>query len=210
RIAHWKTLNAGQACISVDYVLCPKNLQEDLIKSVIGVWHEVFGKDFRSSDSYGRIVSKKQFDRISKLLKAVEEQNKIVFGGKSEAGNLYVEPTIVTNVTERDELMQSEIFAPILPIINYETFDEALNIVNGQEHPLSVNLFSDNQDQINRVLKETRSGAVSVNDIASSVMNESLPFGGVGHSGMGRYHGKYSIEAFSHSRSVMIRNQAGL
>ncbi|KAG0314690.1 Aldehyde dehydrogenase, dimeric NADP-preferring [Dissophora globulifera] len=190
RIAHWKTLNAGQACISVDYVLCPKNLQEDLIKSVIGVWHEVFGKDFRNSDSYGRIVSKKQFDRISKLLKAAEKQNKIVFGGKSEAGNLYVEPTIVTDVTEHDELMQSEIFAPILPIINYETFDEALNIINGQEHPLSVNLFSDNQDQINR--------------------DESLPFGGVGHSGMGRYHGKYSIETFSHSRAVMIRNQSGL
>ncbi|KAG0314688.1 Aldehyde dehydrogenase, dimeric NADP-preferring [Dissophora globulifera] len=210
RIAYWKTWNTGQVCLAVDYVLCPKNLQEALIKNVIGTWHELFGKDFRNSDSYGRIVSKKQFDRISKLLVAAEEQNKIVFGGKSEAGNLYVEPTIVTKVTERDELMQSELFAPILPIITYETFDEALNIINGQEHPLSVNLFSDNQDQINRVLKETRSGAVNVNDIAASVTNESLPFGGVGHSGMGSYHGKYSIETFSHPRSVMIRNQAHL
>ncbi|KAG0285520.1 hypothetical protein BGZ98_005477 [Dissophora globulifera] len=86
--------------------------------------------------------------------------------------------------------MQSELFAPILPIISYETFDDALSIINGQEHPLNVNLFSDNQEQIDR--------------------DESLPFGGVGQSGMGRYHGKYTIETFSHSRSVMIRNQAHL
>ncbi|KAG0314687.1 Aldehyde dehydrogenase, dimeric NADP-preferring [Dissophora globulifera] len=209
-VAAQKTLNVGQVCLAVDYVLCPKHLQEDLIKNVIETWHELFGKDFRNSDSYARIISKRQFDRISKLLKAAEEQNKIVFGGKSEAGNLYVEPTIVTDVTEHDELMQSELFAPILPIITYETFDEALNIINGQEHALGLNLFSNNQVQIDRVLKETRSGAVNVNDVASCCANESLPFGGVGQSGMGRYHGKYSIETFSHSRSVMIRNQTHL
>ncbi|KAG0299226.1 Aldehyde dehydrogenase, dimeric NADP-preferring [Dissophora globulifera] len=190
RIAYWKSLNAGQVCLTVDYVLCPKNLQEDLIKNVIGTWHELFGKDFRKSNSYPRIVSKKQFDRISKLMESAKEQNKIVFGGKSEADNLYIEPTIVTDVTEQDGLMQCELFAPILPIINYETFDDALNIINGQEHPLNVNLFSNNQDQIDR--------------------DDCLPFGGVGQSGMGRYHGKYSIETFSHPRSVMIRDQAHL
>ncbi|KAG0314689.1 aldehyde dehydrogenase 3, member A2 [Dissophora globulifera] len=150
RIAYWKSLNAGQVCVAVDYVLCPKNLQEDLIKNVIGTWHELFGEDFRTSDLYPRIVSRRQFDRISKLMESAKEQNKIVFGGKSEAVNLYVEPTIVTDVTEHDELMQCELFAPILPIISYETFDEALSIINGQEHPLNVNLFSDNQEQIDR------------------------------------------------------------
>ncbi|KAG0304966.1 aldehyde dehydrogenase 3, member A2, partial [Dissophora globulifera] len=190
RIAYWKTANAGQVCISVDYVLCPKHLQDDLIKNVIGAWGVLFGNDFRASDMYPRIVSTRQFDRISKLMKAAEEQNKIVFGGKSEAGNLYIEPTIVTDVSEQDDLMQSELFAPILPIITYETFDDALDIINRQEHALSVNIFSDNQDQVDR--------------------DESLPFGGVGHSGMGNYHGKYSIETFSHQRAVMIRDQAHL
>ncbi|KAG0310366.1 aldehyde dehydrogenase 3, member A2 [Dissophora globulifera] len=190
RIAHWKSMNAGQVCLTVDYVLCPKHLQDELIKNVIGTWHHLFGQDFRTSDMYPRIVSTRQFDRISKVMTAAEKQNKIVFGGKSEAGNLYIEPTIVTNVSEQDDIMQSELFAPILPIITYETFDEALNIINRQEHALNVNLFSDNQDQVDR--------------------DESLPFGGVGHSGMGNYHGKYSIETFSHPRAVMIRNQANL
>ncbi|KAF8936259.1 aldehyde dehydrogenase isozyme 3 [Dissophora ornata] len=210
RIAHWKSMNCGQVCISVDYIICPKHLQEELIKNVIGYWHHLFGKDLRTSENYPRIINKRQFERLEKLLKAVKEQSKVVFGGRTDAENLFIEPTIATDVSLSDEIMKGEIFGPILPIITCEDLEGAIEIVNKMEHSLNLNLFSTNQEQIDKVLRETRSGSVSINDVASAYSNHSLPFGGVGSSGVGNYHGKYSFDTFSHKRAVMIRNLSHL
>ncbi|KAG0239255.1 aldehyde dehydrogenase 3 family member [Mortierella sp. GBAus27b] len=215
RIAFWKAANSGQICLTVNYILCPKRLQEPLIQYMVGTWKHLYGGDngqgdFQESPNYSRIINRRQFDRLERVLNKAKEQNKIVFGGKVDAKDLYIQPTIVTNVTLGDEIMKDELFGPLLPIIDCENVDDAIKIMNQQEHPLSVTLFSDNQADVDRVLKETRSGAVSVNDIAGHFPDESLPFGGVGFSGMGNYHGKYSIETFSHKRAVIIRNLAHL
>ncbi|KAK3818602.1 MAG: aldehyde dehydrogenase, dimeric NADP-preferring [Benniella sp.] len=212
-IAFWKAMNSGQVCLSVNYILCPKNLQEPLIQTIIGTWKHLFGGsngsgDFKDSADYPRIINKRQFDRLEKLLQKAKTQNTLVFGGKSDADELYMEPTIFTGVSVKDEIMKDEIFGPLLPIIDCETIDDAISIMNEQEHSLSVNVFTKNQEEINRLLLETRSGALNINDIAAHFGHDKLPFGGVGHSGVGGYHGKYSIETFSHKRAVMIRNLA--
>ncbi|KAF9343129.1 aldehyde dehydrogenase 3, member A2, partial [Mortierella sp. NVP85] len=164
--------------------------------------------DFKDSADYPRIINKRQFDRLEKLLQKAKAQNTLVFGGKSDADERYMEPTIFTGVSVKDEIMKDEIFGPLLPIIDCETIDDAINIMNEQEHSLSVNVFTKNQEEIDRLLLETRSGALNINDIAAHFGHDKLPFGGVGHSGVGGYHGKYSIETFSHKRAVMIRNLA--
>ncbi|KAK3835454.1 MAG: aldehyde dehydrogenase, dimeric NADP-preferring [Linnemannia gamsii] len=206
KIAGWKTGNCGQICLSVDYVLCPKHLQEPLIKAIIGTWQHLFGQNIKDNKSYPKIINKRQHARLEGLLKAVKAENKVVFGGNSDAENLYIEPTIVTGVSLKDTIMQDEIFGPILPIITSGSLAESINIINGGEHPLGLYLFSEDKDEVEEVLTKTRSGAAIVNDVASHFLNHSLPFGGVGNSGIGRYHGKYSIEAFSHQRAVMVRS----
>ncbi|KAF9350432.1 aldehyde dehydrogenase 3, member A2 [Mortierella sp. AD094] len=210
KIAMWKSTNCGQICISVDYVLCPKHLQEKLIQNVIATWKHRFGADPKTSDVYPRIVNKRQFDRLEKLLEAVKKQSTVAYGGRTDAAQLFIEPTIATNVSLSDEIMKGEIFGPILPIVACENIDQAINIINQQEHPLSLYLFSGDKEHSERLLRETRSGAVVVNDIGVHYGNLTLPFGGVGNSGMGNYHGKYSIETFSHARAVFVRPQAHL
>ncbi|KAF9110830.1 aldehyde dehydrogenase 3, member A2 [Mortierella sp. AM989] len=210
KIAVWKTINCGQLCITVDYVLCPSHLQEKFIEIVKATWKHRFGEDARASNVYPRIVSRRQFDRLEKLLEAIKKQNTVVAGGRTDASNLYIEPTIAANVSLDHEIMKSEIFGPILPIVTCDSLDNAIDIINKQEHPLSLYLFSNDKQQAERVLRETRSGAVVVNDIGAHISNHTLPFGGVGNSGMGNYHGKYSIETFSHQRAVFARSQPRL
>ncbi|KAF9436042.1 Aldehyde dehydrogenase, dimeric NADP-preferring [Entomortierella beljakovae] len=210
KVAAWKATNCGQICITVDYVLCPKHLQERFIQVVIGTWKHMFGEDIKNSERYPRIVNKRHFGRIEKILDASKKQNTLVFGGHTDVSKLYIEPTIFTNVSLSDEVMKDELFAPILPIVTSNSIEESISIINKNEHPLGLYLFSNNKDHIEKVLRETRSGAVVVNDVAAHFGNHSLPFGGVGNSGMGSYHGAYSIETFSHKRAVLIRAQANL
>ncbi|KAG9063690.1 aldehyde dehydrogenase 3, member A2 [Linnemannia hyalina] len=206
KIAGWKTANCGQICLTVDYILCPKDLQESLIQNIIGTWQHMFGANIKDNKSYPKIINKRQHARLEGLLKAVKAENKVVYGGNSDAENLYIEPTIVTGVSLKDTIMQDEIFGPILPIVTSESLTESINIINSGEHPLGLYLFTEDKQEVEEVLSKTRSGAAIVNDVASHFLNHSLPFGGVGNSGMGRYHGKYSIEAFSHHRAVMVRS----
>ncbi|KAF9543601.1 aldehyde dehydrogenase 3, member A2 [Mortierella hygrophila] len=206
KIAGWKTANCGQICLTVDYVLCPKDLQESLIQNIIGTWQHMFGANIKDNKSYPKIINKRQHARLEGLLKAVKAENKVVYGGNADVENLYIEPTIVTGVSLKDTIMQDEIFGPILPIVTSESLAESINIINSGEHPLGLYLFTEDKQEVEEVLSKTRSGAAIVNDVASHFLNHSLPFGGVGNSGMGRYHGKYSIEAFSHQRAVMVRS----
>ncbi|KAG0271011.1 aldehyde dehydrogenase 3, member A2, partial [Linnemannia exigua] len=206
KIAGWKTSNCGQICLTVDYILCPKHLQEPLIKAIIGTWKHLFGENIKDNKSYPKIINKRQHVRLEGLLKAVKAENKVVYGGNADVETLFIEPTIVTGVSLKDTIMQDEIFGPILPIVTSESLAESINIINGGEHPLGLYLFSEDKNEVEEVLTKTRSGAAIINDVASHFLNHSLPFGGVGNSGIGRYHGKYSIEAFSHQRAVMVRS----
>jgi len=154
-IAFWKAMNSGQVCLTVNYILCPKNLQEPLIQTIIGTWKHLFGGsnssgNFKDSANYPRIINKRQFDRLEKLLQKAKTQNTLVFGGKSDADELYMEPTIFTGVSVKDEIMKDEIFGPLLPIIDCETIDDAISIMNQQEHALNANIFTKNQEDIDR------------------------------------------------------------
>ncbi|KAG0346272.1 aldehyde dehydrogenase 3, member A2 [Podila humilis] len=210
KIAGVKTTNCGQICLTVDYVLCPTHLRESLIQAIIATWKHMYGEDAATCATYPKIISTRQAERLEKLLSAVKGQNTVVHGGRSDVQKRFIEPTIVTGVTLKDEIMQDEIFGPILPIIDCDNLQGAIDIVNQNEHPLALYIFSDNKDEIEKVLRETRSGGVTVNECATHFYNDNLPFGGVGHSGIGNYHGKYSLDTFSHKRAVMIRSQAHL
>lgn len=206
KIGGWKNVNGGQICITVDYVLCPKHLQQPLIDVVIATWKHMLGDNVKENKTIPRIINKRQHARLEGLLKAVKAENTVVVGGGSDAEELFIEPTIVTDVSAKDTIMQEEIFGPILPIITSESLEESINFINATgEHPLALYLFSEDKDEIEEVLAKTRSGAVIINDIAYHFLNHSLPFGGVGNSGMGSYHGKFSIETFSHQRPVVVR-----
>ncbi|KAF9429425.1 aldehyde dehydrogenase 3, member A2 [Entomortierella beljakovae] len=188
KIAGWKTLNCGQICVTADYVLCPTKIRDQLIENIVATWKGIYGEDMSSSKGYSRIINKRQHDRLEKVLEAARAENTIAFGGRTIPSDLYIEPTIVTDVKPTDTIMQSEIFGPILAIITCDDFDHALEIVNEQESPLSLYLFSEKKELVDR--------------------DDALPFGGVGASGMGSYHGKYSIDTFSHKRSVLVKPQS--
>ncbi|KAG0032403.1 aldehyde dehydrogenase 3, member A2 [Podila clonocystis] len=209
-IAGTKTFNCGQVCLTVDYVLCPKHLRESLIQGCIATWKHMFTEDAGSCATYPKIINARQHARLEKLLATVKQQNTIVYGGRSDASHRFIEPTIVTGVTLKDEIMQDEIFGPILPIVDCDNLQDAIDIINQNEHPLALYLFSDNKAEVEKVIRETRSGGVTVNQLATHFYNHNLPFGGVGNSGIGNYHGKFSIDTFSHKRAVMIRSQAHL
>ncbi|KAF9428464.1 aldehyde dehydrogenase 3, member A2 [Podila epigama] len=209
-IAGAKTSNCGQICLTVDYVLCPKHLREPLIQAVIATWQHLFTSDASSSSNYPKIINVRQAERLDKLLTIAKEQNKVAYGGHTDVAKRYIEPTIVADVRLEDEIMRDEIFGPILPIIDCDSVQQAVDIINTKEHPLVLYMFTNNKDDVEKVLRETRSGGVVVNGIGAHFYNHNLPFGGVGNSGIGNYHGKYSIDTFSHKRAVMVRNQAHL
>ncbi|KAG0022269.1 aldehyde dehydrogenase 3, member A2 [Podila clonocystis] len=209
-IAGTKTFNCGQVCLTVDYVLCPKHLRESLIQGCIATWKHMFTEDAGSCATYPKIINARQHARLEKLLATVKQQNTVVYGGRSDASQRFIEPTIVTGVTLKDEIMQDEIFGPILPIVDCDNLQDAIDIINQNEHPLALYVFSDNKAEVEKVIRETRSGGVTVNQLATHFYNHNLPFGGVGNSGIGNYHGKFSIDTFSHKRAVMIRSQAHL
>jgi aldehyde dehydrogenase (NAD+) len=160
---------------------------------------EFYGENPANSPDYARIIHQKHFDRLTKFLK----DGNIIIGGETNQTELYIAPTIIDNVCLEDGIMQEEIFGPILPIITYTDISEAINLINSQPKPLALYLFSDNKNLQNLVLQSTSSGGVCINDTVMQVAVSSLPFGGVGDSGMGNYHGKASFDTFSHNRSIL-------
>lgn len=148
KIAGWKTANCGQICLTVDYVLCPKDLQETLIQNIVGTWQHLFGANIKDNKSYPKIINKRQHARLEGLLKAVKAENKVVYGGNADAEHLYIEPTIVTGVSLKDTIMQDEIFGPILPIVTSESLADSINIINSGEHPLGLYLFSEDKHEV--------------------------------------------------------------
>lgn len=201
RIVWGKFLNVGQTCVAPDYLCVHRSIRDKLLKLIIEEIHKQFGKDIKSSPDYPRVVNSASLNRLSEYL----NDGKIYYGGKIDKNDLYMEPTILTNVDVDSNVMTEEIFGPILPVIEFENIKDIINFINAREKPLALYYFSENKVNINNILKCTTSGGVTINDTVIHVANGNLPFGGVGNSGIGSYHGKASFDTFTHKRSVMER-----
>jgi aldehyde dehydrogenase (NAD+) len=203
RICFGKFTNAGQTCIAPDYLLVKKSIKHNLINALKATISEFYGTDVQQSEDFGRIVNERHFSRLTELL--TEQQHNIVFGGTTNKDTLYIAPTIIDNVDFDAKIMQEEIFGPLLPIVTYEDFDDALAFIQSKPKPLSLYLFSEDENATERVLNELSFGGGAINDTLMHIANPNLPFGGVGNSGIGQYHGKYSFNTFSHDKSYIFK-----
>lgn len=199
RITWGKFINNGQTCIAPDYLLVDQVIKNDLLREIKQCLQNLYGDNPAKSSDYGRIINQRQFERLKALL----TNGKIVVGGEFNAQEKYIAPTILDDIKLEDPIMQEEIFGPILPILTYQNLDEAIALINSKPKPLALYLFSQNKDKQNQVLQQTSSGGVCLNDTIMQVGVTELPFGGVGQSGIGNYHGKASFDTFSHFKSVL-------
>ena len=202
RIAWGKFLNAGQTCIAPDYLLVEKSIKEALITKLQECIVKFYGTNPQTSPDYCRIVNERQFNRLQALLK----DGDIITGGQTDLEEKYIAPTLITNVSLESELMQEEIFGPILPILDYSNLEDVIAFINQRPKPLALYLFSNNKSKQERILEATSSGGVCINDTIFQVGVIDLPFGGVGPSGMGAYHGKATFDTFSHYKSVLKKS----
>lgn len=199
RIVWGKFLNAGQTCVAPDYLLVEKSIQEQFL--------EMLRKNIQQfkyepqSEHYTKIINQKNFQRLIKLI----DQDKIYFGGNSDEENRYIEPTILTNINWKDEVMQEEIFGPILPVISFTNFNLILNEIIELDKPLAAYLFTNTTEEKENFKNKLSFGGGCINDVIMHLGNENLPFGGVGNSGIGNYHGKFGFETFSHQKAVLER-----
>uniref|UniRef100_A0A4W2BV80 aldehyde dehydrogenase [NAD(P)(+)] n=1 Tax=Bos indicus x Bos taurus TaxID=30522 RepID=A0A4W2BV80_BOBOX len=201
RVAFFRCFNAGQTCVAPDYVLCSPEMQAQLVPALQSAITRFYGDDPQSSPNLGRIISQKHFQRLRGLLSC----GRVVIGGQSDECDLYIAPTVLVDVQETDPVMQEEIFGPILPIVNVRSLGQAIDFINRREKPLALYAFSNSSQVVKRVLAQTSSGGFCGNDGFMHLTLASLPFGGVGSSGMGNYHGKFSFDTFSHHRACLLR-----
>lgn len=199
RIAWGKFINAGQTCVAPDYLLVDRRLKTDLIAQLKVAIAEFFGDVPSQSPDYARIINARHFDRLQHFLR----DGDIATGGETDRESRFIAPTILDNVSWDDAVMQEEIFGPILPVIPYDSLDTAIAWVNERPKPLALYVFSNRSDVWDKVLQSTSSGGACVNDTVMQLSVDGLPFGGVGDSGIGAYHGKYSFDTFSHYKSVL-------
>jgi len=199
RIVWGKFFNAGQTCIAPDYLIVQKDIKIDLIRLIKKEIENFYGENPQESKDFPRIINEKHFNRLTSYL----DKQKVAIGGKTDLNDKYISPTIMDNINWDDKVMQDEIFGPILPIMEYERINDAIKMINEHPKPLALYLFSNDKIVEERVLQNTSSGGVCINDTLSHITTNFLPFGGVGDSGMGDYHGIYSFQAFSHRKSVM-------
>ncbi|HFF2451069.1 aldehyde dehydrogenase [Staphylococcus aureus] len=204
RICFGKFTNAGQTCVAPDYILVHESVKDDLITALSKTLREFYGQNIQQSPDYGRIVNLKHYHRLTSLLNS--EQMNIVFGGHSDEDERYIEPTLLDHVTSDSAIMQEEIFGPILPILTYQSLDEAIAFIHQRPKPLSLYLFSEDENATQRVINELSFGGGAINDTLMHLANPKLPFGGVGASGIGRYHGKYSFDTFTHEKSYIFKS----
>jgi aldehyde dehydrogenase (NAD+) len=201
RIAWGKLINVGQTCIAPDYLLVHRQIKDALIDRIKHYIKEFYGDNPAQSPDYGRIIHQKHFDRLVAFL----DRGDVILGGDHNRDDRYIAPTLIDGVTWDDPVMQEEIFGPILPILTYDDLEDAIAQVNAHPKPLALYFFSRDQQKQERVLQATSSGGVCLNDTVMQVGVSTLPFGGVGESGMGSYHGKASFDTFSHFKSVLKR-----
>ena len=199
RIAWGKTLNAGQTCIAPDYLLLHEDVKGAFIEAFWHALEELHGPDIAASPHYARIVSDKAFERLVSYL----EQGTVVAGGRHDAASRFIEPTLLDDVSPDSPVMQEEIFGPVFPVVCWRNSEELVDFIVSREKPLALYYFGDERDGWD-IVRRCSSGGACINDCIMHIVNHKLPFGGVGNSGTGAYHGRYSFEAFSHRRAVTV------
>jgi aldehyde dehydrogenase (NAD+) len=199
RIVLGKFTNAGQTCVAPDYLLVHNQVKDQLIRVLSATVQDFFGADPRLSKSYGKIINENRFDRLAGYL----SEGRIIFGGEFHRPSLYLGPTLMDQVPLTGVLMRDEIFGPILPVFGFDTTDEAMHIIDQHPYPLAFYVFTSNPAQHKRWIASVAFGGGCINNTSWQFTNPYLPFGGVGYSGMGTYHGKYSFQAFTHAKPVM-------
>ncbi|XP_026901318.1 aldehyde dehydrogenase family 3 member B2 [Acinonyx jubatus] len=199
-VTWFRYFNTGQTCVAPDYVLCSPDTQERLLPTLQSAITHFYGEDPRSSPSLGRIINQKHFQRLRGLLGC----GRVAIGGQSDESERYIAPTVLVDVEETEPVMQEEISGPILPFVNVRSLDEAIDFINRREKPLALYAFSNNKQVVNQILDRTSSGSFGGNEGFIYPTLTSLPLGGVGNSGMGRYHGKFSFDTFSHHRACLL------
>lgn len=204
RIIWGKLINVGQTCIAPDYLLVHKNVKEKLIIKLKETIINFYGTDASESPDYGRIVNVSHHKRLSSIIE--KDKSKIVYGGNIKNDDLYIEPTLINNVTWEDASMEDEIFGPILPILEFNYIEEAINAINEKPKPLALYIFTENKIVETKVLTSVSFGGGCVNDTISHVATPFMPFGGVGNSGIGGYHGEESFKTFSHRKSILKKS----
>jgi aldehyde dehydrogenase (NAD+) len=205
RIAWGKCVNAGQTCVAPDYVLAPNDRVDEFVNAFATAVREFYGSDPAGSSDYGRIVSVRHFDRLVGLLEA-GGFDAVAHGGRHDRDARYIEPTVLTGVRADAAVMTDEIFGPILPVIGHADLDDAIDFVNERPKPLALYVFSGRDDVAQRVIDRTSAGGVTVNHTLLHLAVPDFPFGGVGPSGMGSYHGQFGFEVFSHLKPVLRRS----
>lgn len=199
RIVFGKYLNCGQTCVAPDYILCDRRIRDDLISAIVKEIKLQFGEHPLENPDYGKIINQKHFERILGLI----NHEKLVFGGESDPEALRIAPTVMKDITWEDAVMGEEIFGPLMPILTYDTLDEAIQVVESHPNPLALYFFSEDKASQKKVLDSCHFGGGCINDTIIHLATSAMPFGGVGESGMGGYHGKVGFETFSHTRSIV-------
>lgn len=204
RIAWGKLLNAGQTCVAPDYVLVDESRKQQFLTEMKNAFFHLYGKEIKKNPHFGRVVNERHMERLQKIL---EQDAKYLFcGGEADALQRYIEPAILDLGKDQNAAsMQEELFGPILPVLSYHKLEDAVRFVNKRAKPLALYLFTKKRSAERFVLERVSSGGVCVNDTISHLINPDLPFGGVGASGMGQYHGKYSFDTFTHEKSVFYK-----
>lgn len=206
RLVWAKFFNAGQSCVAPDYVLCSPAARDALVPALQEALEDFYGKEPQTCPDLSRIVSPRHWTRLMELLG--KSSGKVVIGGQSNQEDKYIAPTVLVDVAEDDALMQEEIFGPILPILTIDSLEKGIEFVNRHEKPLALYVFSDESSVVKTVLENTSSGGFCSNDGIVHMTLPTMPFGGVGASGWGSYHGRWGFEAFSHRRACMLRGWA--
>ena len=199
RIVFGKFLNCGQTCVAPDYIYCDVAIRDELVSAIRREIRRQFGADALANENYGKIINRKHFDRISGLI----SPEKVVFGGRTDAEALRIEPTVLCPADWNDPAMQEEIFGPVLPVLTYDRLEDALEEINARPHPLAFYLFTEDKKTVSHVTETCAFGGGCINDTIIHLATTNMGFGGVGASGMGAYHGKTGFDAFSHHKSIV-------
>ena len=202
RIVFGKFLNCGQTCIAPDFILVHESVKKDFTEKIIERIKKIYNEDVENSENYSRIINKKHYSRLIKLL----EKDKIIYGGKNNPNSNFIEPTLIDGSNFNSSLMKEEIFGPILPVVSYSNKDELKKILDNYKDPLAFYIFSNDKKFSNELIKRYSFGGAAVNDTISQIVNHRLPFGGIRNSGLGSYHGKQSFKTFSFYKPYIVKS----
>ena len=204
RIMWGKLINAGQTCVAPDYVLAHEDIYDELINEFIKAIKDFYGDDIKSNKEFGLIENNKHMNRLKNILEY--DKHKIVYGGEIDFDNRFISPTILKDIDLSDKVMSDEIFGPILPVIKYKNIEDIKHYISAHRNPLALYVFSEDKDFSEDIITRFSFGGGCVNDTVSHVASNYLPFGGIGTSGMGSYHGKSSFDTFTHSKSIVKKS----